>query len=410
MTAMQLSRFWRQLEGLPYHGAVWEQWRAWLADELPHVRCFLRPHPELATAYPKLGRQACLAPYRIVSHGPDDHEGICDETDEIIALTREQLTVHELDWSALCRALGQALSLEGLWEPVPADDKARRLGLRSVAGVRQLPIFFSYANDPQQLQRLVDHLLVSVDGAFVLTTPTCRAHTAALTESVKRQGSVLLALADALRIDAQGRFSAVDGVEQAIVSAALAKSAVDPAGTWNIFRQDGDMWHIAFGGKTTNIRPIKGLSYIALTLAKPGYVFDNLDVYATVAGETGVLAAGDLGEVCDRDEIRDLKERRADIQAEIEEARRFNDCGRLEALMTEDERLKDEARRVLGLGGRSRRKTDRERVRKSMTNAITRALGLIRKKLPALAAHLVASMDRSTTLCYRPAVPVMWLT
>jgi hypothetical protein len=293
---------------------------------------------------------------------------------------------------------------------MPADDKARRLGLRSVAGVRQLPIFFSYANDSGQLQRLVDHLLVSVDGAFVLTTPTCRAHTAALTESVRRRGSVLLALADALRIDAQGRFSAVDGVERAIVSAALAKSSVDPAGTWNIFRQVGDMWHLAFDGKAAYVSPRIGFSYIAHTLAKPQHVLDTLDVYAAVTDSVGVLAAGNLGEVCDRAEIKDLKKRRAELQAEIDEASRFNDSGRLEALMTEDERLKDEARRVLGLGGRSRRTTDRERIRKSVTNAISRALVLIKKKLPKLAAHLVASMDRSTTLCYRPASPVMWLT
>jgi hypothetical protein len=57
--------------------------------------------------------------YRVVTHGPNDHVGVCDETGPRVALTMADLIVQELDRVAIHRALTQALGLTA--EPAPVD-------------------------------------------------------------------------------------------------------------------------------------------------------------------------------------------------------------------------------------------------------------------------------------------------
>ncbi len=53
---------------------------------------------------------------------------------------------------------------------------------------------------------------------------------------------------------------------------------------------------------------------------------------------------------------------------------------------------------------------DGDRARKSVSNAIARAIGIIEKQRPALARHLDHSIRMGQFLSYSPEVPVDWAT
>jgi hypothetical protein len=63
-----------------------------------------------------------------------------------------------------------------------------------------------------------------------------------------------------------------------------------------------------------------------------------------------------------------------------------------------------------GLGGRSRQKTDIEKVRKSVREAISRDMRRIAKKHEALGNHLTTFIDTGLTCRYIPDPQVEWVT
>jgi hypothetical protein len=81
-----LRRFWRSLEVLEGCATVPAQWKQLLGSEYDRARQFLRCSGELATFYPH--RDPYLLIYRVVTHGPEDHVGICDETGALQAFFR----------------------------------------------------------------------------------------------------------------------------------------------------------------------------------------------------------------------------------------------------------------------------------------------------------------------------------
>jgi hypothetical protein len=106
----KLSRFWRSLETLAGCADVAEQWQLLTAGEFPVVRKFLRSSGELSTSYPHPNPAICV--WNVVTHGPDDHVGVCEETGETIVLTTEDLVVYRLDTQVLEASLVKAFGLE----------------------------------------------------------------------------------------------------------------------------------------------------------------------------------------------------------------------------------------------------------------------------------------------------------
>ena len=74
------------------------------------------------------------------------------------------------------------------------------------------------------------------------------------------------------------------------------------------------------------------------------------------------------------------------------------------------EQLTNELANATGLGGRSRQKTDIEKVRKSVREAISRDMPRIGKKHEALGNHLTTFIDTGLTCRYIPEPLVEWVT
>lgn len=277
-----LSRFWPLLENLRPLAAVSAEWQLWLGPVFAQLRPLLRPQDTLATAYPKLVAGRSPLPYRVVTHGPEDHEGICPDTEEIIRLTTAQLTVYELSETSLLRSLARALGVQGLWEALAGFRDTYRLGIRRTNGSRDRPVFFSYAGDPSALRHLADHL-AATDGPAILATPTSATHTAALAESVRRRGSLLLTLDNAVAVGADGQFVATIDLDAAVAHEDLAtRPTVTVDSGLNVFHRRGDFWQLP------NVRGKRAVRYVLFDSNYwKSFVYARL---ATAMGDAGCLS------------------------------------------------------------------------------------------------------------------------
>jgi (E)-4-hydroxy-3-methylbut-2-enyl-diphosphate synthase len=168
--------------------------------------------------------------------------------------------------------------------------------------------------------------------------------------------------------------------------------------TGDRFRRDGDVWTLGFADVTVHLRDGKGLHDLAALLAVPGtpvHVFTLLGREAPATGADPVL---------DEPARSAYRARLAELDAELDEARAWQDLGRAERVEAERAALVRELGAATGLGGRRRRLGDEtERARKTVTARIRDALERIERAHPPLGAHLRAAV--STGTCRMSIVP-----
>lgn len=189
------------------------------------------------------------------------------------------------------------------------------------------------------------------------------------------------------------------------------------------FRLDGEIRSVSFSGTTVFLRDLKGFRYLARLLAEPEREFHVLDL---VAVEQGTLPTGppaavgppELDEaartgipVLDEQARTAYRRRLTEIEADIEDAARCNDLGRLELAERDRDFLIAELSRAVGLGGRFRSVgSDVERARTAVTRALRYSADRLAAEIPDLGAHLSASLRTGTYCSYRPdpMVPTVW--
>jgi pimeloyl-ACP methyl ester carboxylesterase len=198
---------------------------------------------------------------------------------------------------------------------------------------------------------------------------------------------------------------------------APAQSAPDQPAT--LFRREGEYWTVAFGGSVVRMRDAKGLGYLARLLRHPHHEFHVLDLLAgdaprgnDTAREDGLVAAtADAGVILDEPAKHAYRERIAELEAEIEQARGWNDLERVARAEGELDVLTRELARALGLGGRDRRAaSDSERARVSVTKAVRGAVRRLEDQHPDLGRHLSLAVRTGTFCTYDPdpRMPLSW--
>ena len=111
----------------------------------------------------------------------------------------------------------------------------------------------------------------------------------------------------------------------------------------------------------------------------------------------------DLGPALDGRAKQQYRRRIDELEAEIDEADRFNDPARRERATAELDALLGELRRAVGLGGRDRPVgSGAERARVNVTRSLKRAIAAISSAAPDLGAHLAASVQTGRYCSYRP--------
>ena len=256
----------------------------------------------------------------------------------------------------------------------------------------------------------------AVVGAAVFTTGPVALQLGLLAAVLGRPDDAVVHLEDAARrSDRMGAalFSARARAERARVLAArgeLAAAEVNDTGS-NMFRRDGDVWTLAFGGRTTALKDAKGLRDLAVLLAAPGREVAAADLAAGADSSQAAAAISALGAdpVLDDRARAAYRTRLADLDDELATADAHHDLERSARLAAEREALIDELARATGLGGRTRRLGDTtERARTTVTARIRDAIRRIEQAHPELGAHLRASIVTGARCAYRPAKTVRW--
>ena len=193
--------------------------------------------------------------------------------------------------------------------------------------------------------------------------------------------------------------------ERSALELQKARSVLAPVGVatieTNVIRREGDYWSVVFEGRTVRVRDLKGIRYLAQLLTRPGRELHVLDL---VAAETGQrMAIGDAGELLDERAKAAYRDRLAEIEEDIEQARALADVRREEQAEAEREFLVRELARAVGLGGRDRRTASAsERARPAVTRAIRQAIARIGEHDPGLGNHLEVAIRTGTHCAYVP--------
>jgi hypothetical protein len=176
-----------------------------------------------------------------------------------------------------------------------------------------------------------------------------------------------------------------------------------------VFHLDGDVWTLAFAGRTIHMPDAKGLRDLHTLLGHPG---TDVPVVALLDPSSGELAASRrLGAdaVLDERAKARYRHRLAELDAEIDRALARRSDERAAELDQEREALIGELRRATGLAGRPRRIGDQgERARKTVTARIRDSLRRLDQRHPELAQHLRATVSTGYTCRYQPAGNITW--
>jgi hypothetical protein len=194
----------------------------------------------------------------------------------------------------------------------------------------------------------------------------------------------------------------------------------------NVFRREGQYWTVCYEGSVVRVKDAKGLRHLSRLLVDPGREFHVADLEAADSqaerpAPSGSLAGvaelhtrpdlGDAGELLDARAKAEYKARLDELQAELDEAERFNDPTRADRAQAERDFLVHELARAVGLGGRDRKAASHaERARLNVTRAIHAAMANLGRANPSLGQHLSATIRTGRYCSYTPdpRAPIRW--
>ncbi len=178
----------------------------------------------------------------------------------------------------------------------------------------------------------------------------------------------------------------------------------------NVFKLRGEFWQATFAGETQHFKDSVGMKYIARLLSEPHKDIPAVTLQSLQSGIDPLVMTGSSGELLDEQARQEYGQRFRELQEGFRKARENDDLAMIESLELEMEELTHAVTEATGLGGRSRQKTDIEKVRKSVREAISRDMHRIGKKHEALGNHLTTFIDTGLTCRYIPDPMVEWVT
>ena len=169
-------------------------------------------------------------------------------------------------------------------------------------------------------------------------------------------------------------------------------------------RRDGELWSVAYRGRTTHLRDSKGLADLAVLLARP-----HADVHVLELAGAGPHDRT-LNDLLDGPARAAYRRRLGELDDEVRDARERHDVALLARLQEQRTALAAELRRATGLAGRSRPlgTSTAERARKAVTARLREAIHRIEAVLPELGAHLDRSVVTGLRCRYEPTEHLTW--
>ena len=142
---------------------------------------------------------------------------------------------------------------------------------------------------------------------------------------------------------------------------------------------------------------------LARLVAEPGRELHVLDLSQGQKAPVGTADRGDSGAALDDEAKRQYRARVLELRAELDEAERWNDTARADAVRKEIDFIARELSQAVGLGGRDRRSgSAAERARVNVQRRIRDAIRRIESYHPGLAKHLDRSIRTGAFCAYEP--------
>ena len=176
--------------------------------------------------------------------------------------------------------------------------------------------------------------------------------------------------------------------------------------TENALVRRGEVWTLSFEDAQALLKHSKGLADLATLLANPGS-----EIAAATLMHGAETSAAPVGsdDMLDEQARSEFRARAMAIEEDLEEARSFNDLGRIERLEQERDAILAELRIATGLGGRSRKLKDPgERARKAVSARIRESIQRIAEAHPAAGEHFAGAVRTGAFCCYEPKNSVNW--
>jgi AAA ATPase domain len=334
-----------------------------------------------------------------------------------LALTPPEFAMHERAW-LLIEAGDRDAAAALVASSMPERPAAYRW--RHTALLTSDAELAAAVADRRRCEALYEQLLPMAGGfavvaAAVFTTGPVTLQLGLLAAALERWNDAVAHLDDAARrCDRLGARLLADRARAELARVVAARDR-PPAGNadrdgGNVFRRDGDVWTVAFSGRTVPLRDAKGLRDLAVLLAAPGREVAVTELAAGVpGGQAPAVAALGADPILDDRARAAYRARLAELDDELAEADARHDIERSARLAAERDALIGELARATGLGGRRRRLGDAtERARTTVTARIRDAIGRIERAHPELGRHLRASIVTGARCAYRPAETVRW--
>ena len=319
-----------------------------------------------------------------------------DDYHDPLPLTEQDVKQYSISVTGLVKEIRSRNGITG--SDVRIDGGLILVGTKQVPGVARFPVYLSLPNIEQAtlLERSLRARRGTAGTLAVVIVPEEVCITAELQRTLDESGVQVISL------------PATDALEGLAMdwSAILRSLPGSPAEKEQyVFRKKGQSWELTFEGRATLVRESKGILYIAELMRAPGREVFVAELFASTQGVAHV-PIGTAGETIDDKARRDYRRRAEDLKYQLAEAERHNDSGRCQSIRSELEELADQILAGQGMSGRPRRsQDDRDRIRKSVSMAVERAIGTIRKHAPALGEHLDKHIHRGYFLSYSGSIP-----
>jgi hypothetical protein len=173
-----------------------------------------------------------------------------------------------------------------------------------------------------------------------------------------------------------------------------------PVGVTSLsLRRVGKHWLLEAGARQVTLADSKGMSYLEVLVQAPYRQVHVLEL-------AGIGEEGDAGPLLDDKAKQAYRARADELRRQLEEAKAFNDAGRIEVTQRELDQLGTELSRAFGLGGRERRAgSAAERARINVQRRLRDAVRRVSEQDTALGRHLELSVKTGLFCIYAPTWP-----
>jgi len=197
--------------------------------------------------------------------------------------------------------------------------------------------------------------------------------------------------------------------DRSAVTTAIHKQLAGDLAPAYLFRDAGDFWDVAFeGGPMQHVKHSKGMRYIWRLLQDPGVTLYAVDLLAAEVGIDLRSLVGTSGEEADDQWTREMRASYRELIDKRSELEISNKTER-DKITAQVDLLDAELTRRLAKDGKPRETSDAERIRKSVSAAVSRGFDHIEHRLPELARHLRLHCRTGNSLCYDPGVVPDWI-